>query len=135
MGPAPCTSGNGPSCRREPHPPERCRWQADRSKRGFRKTPCRLRAEKRVAIQGISTRIVDDLVKAMGMSGFFKSQVNYDRIRDARYDWIKKALPLETLHESAEINKQYAEIQTKKVLYCPMLHHAMVFERRMSGLA
>lgn len=41
----------------------------------------------------------------MGMSGFFKSQVNYDRIRDARYDWIKKALPLETLHESAEIKK------------------------------
>ncbi len=31
---------------------ERCRWQADKSKRRFRKTPCLLRGEKRVAADG-----------------------------------------------------------------------------------
>ena len=37
------------------------------------------------------------------------SQANYDRIRDAGYDWVRQTLSLEALH--ANVNGQYAEIK------------------------
>lgn len=45
-------------------------------------------------IQRRSTRSVDDLVKAMGMTGISENQANDNRIRNAGDDWVRKTLSL-----------------------------------------
>ena len=42
---------------------EHCRWQADKSKRRFRKTPCLLRSEKRIAADGEGSVGGPDVIK------------------------------------------------------------------------
>jgi len=67
---------------------ERCRWPVEKSNRRFRKTPCRLRGEKRVAAGGEEPVGGPDEIKRRDSGRFLPAWLIQFRSRDPlKADW------------------------------------------------